>query len=334
MARTDTLENFLTDTADAIREAGGTEEAISPASFDEAIMALAASGGGSGWDYYDDIPSDCHSGYYGDYFMATDSLVKGIYNASNIGYIAANNWPTLPSVMFVTKDFKDTDEGGVFAFGFAISNSVNDRYWLMYLLKKQTGNKATGGQLLNYTATTKSMSNILLKNYDQVISGMFKYNTLPETSNTPTKDTHFVNKKYVDDTVANAGSGVTLIEPMYRTEEANGVAYKIISDNVIFEDRGDYYYLAGSLIYQSLGTELKAINLFSVSKLGLDYTMTEHPLFARIHRATMDTPSSFPGAFGTGVSRVDSYFQIDTCQTDGRTVMCIIEPLVIYKHQE
>lgn len=47
MARVDTLGNFLTDIADAIREKGGTSDPIQASSFDTAIANLP-SGGGSG----------------------------------------------------------------------------------------------------------------------------------------------------------------------------------------------------------------------------------------------------------------------------------------------
>ena len=45
MARIDTLSNFLTDVAEAIRTKGGTSEQISASDFDTAITNLPSDGG-------------------------------------------------------------------------------------------------------------------------------------------------------------------------------------------------------------------------------------------------------------------------------------------------
>ena len=42
MARTDTLPNFLTDVADAIREKKGTEETIQASDFDTEIASISS----------------------------------------------------------------------------------------------------------------------------------------------------------------------------------------------------------------------------------------------------------------------------------------------------
>lgn len=53
MARIDTLTNFLTDVANAIRSKKGTTDTISPANFDTEIESIETGGGSSGdtWEY-------------------------------------------------------------------------------------------------------------------------------------------------------------------------------------------------------------------------------------------------------------------------------------------
>lgn len=64
MARTDTLGNFLTDVADAIREKKGTSETIQASDFDTEIENLP-SGGGLDWSAigYDSTPQAIQDGY-------------------------------------------------------------------------------------------------------------------------------------------------------------------------------------------------------------------------------------------------------------------------------
>lgn len=52
MARTDTLGNFLTDVADAIRTAEGSSEEITASDFDERIEALSGGGGADLSEYF------------------------------------------------------------------------------------------------------------------------------------------------------------------------------------------------------------------------------------------------------------------------------------------
>lgn len=53
MARIDTLGNFLTDVADAIREKGGTSEPIQASDFDTEIANLPSGGGADLSDYFE-----------------------------------------------------------------------------------------------------------------------------------------------------------------------------------------------------------------------------------------------------------------------------------------
>ena len=64
MARIDTLGNFLTDVADAIREKGGTSEPIQASDFDTEIANLP-SGGGLDWTAigYESMPQSIIDGY-------------------------------------------------------------------------------------------------------------------------------------------------------------------------------------------------------------------------------------------------------------------------------
>lgn len=58
MARTDSLPNFLTDVADAIREKKGTEETIQASDFDTEIANLPSGGGGVSDYFYTTIYND------------------------------------------------------------------------------------------------------------------------------------------------------------------------------------------------------------------------------------------------------------------------------------
>lgn len=51
------------------------------------------------------------------------------------------------------------------------------------------------------------LKDAITKSSDQTITGTKTFNALPKSSITPTDDTHLVNKKYVDDTIAAAGTG-------------------------------------------------------------------------------------------------------------------------------
>ena len=51
------------------------------------------------------------------------------------------------------------------------------------------------------------LKDAVTKSNSQTITGTKTFNTLPKSSVVPTDDTHLVNKKYVDDTVAAAGGG-------------------------------------------------------------------------------------------------------------------------------
>lgn len=52
--------------------------------------------------------------------------------------------------------------------------------------------------------TNPSDVKTLMPDANATINGLFKYNTLPKASSTPSADDHLVNKKYVDDSIATA----------------------------------------------------------------------------------------------------------------------------------
>lgn len=112
----------------------------------------------------------------------------------------------------------------------------------------------------------KTTNNTLLTTSSSTqITGTFTYNTLPKTSVTPTEDTHFVNKLYVDTAVAGASGGDADLSNYYTKEEtdtlvdgakttSNLVTY--VSDNsssnpFIFEGKqpGLYVFTSGTNIY-------------------------------------------------------------------------------------
>lgn len=65
MARTDSLGNFLTDVANAIREKTGSEETINASEFDTAIANIPSGEGGIDWSVigYTETPEAITSGY-------------------------------------------------------------------------------------------------------------------------------------------------------------------------------------------------------------------------------------------------------------------------------
>lgn len=73
MARTDTLTNYLTDIADAIREKTGSSETIQASSFDTAIENIPSGGGEPNWSEigYSNAP---------DYVMTAFNYAKDIYD--------------------------------------------------------------------------------------------------------------------------------------------------------------------------------------------------------------------------------------------------------------
>lgn len=103
MARTDSLGNFLTDVADAIREKKGTSESIQASDFDTEIESI--SGGGDVSEYFNTEPesvtnSSSHSWIYTDYFKKLGDIIIP-NNVTNLSYLC-HNWlgDSAPKIIF------------------------------------------------------------------------------------------------------------------------------------------------------------------------------------------------------------------------------------------
>lgn len=101
MARTDTLGNFLTDVADAIREKKGTEETILASDFDTEIENLP-SGGGADLNEYFYTTIDSNTNNYNQALFvkkAPDIIVNN--NVTSLEYAFSNmRQEVLPKVIF------------------------------------------------------------------------------------------------------------------------------------------------------------------------------------------------------------------------------------------
>jgi len=87
MARVDTLDNFLEDVADSIREKKGTTEPILAKNFDTEIESI--SGGGSSDDFYID---DCSYLFYGGArFEHYEYLMSCLKDVNSITYMFNDN---------------------------------------------------------------------------------------------------------------------------------------------------------------------------------------------------------------------------------------------------
>lgn len=94
MARTNTLGNFLTDVADAIREKKGTSETIQASDFDTEIVNLPSSGGldwtALGYSGQPQIIEDDYSyskNIYDNWNPSTTSMVAKFQNDKNLVYM-------------------------------------------------------------------------------------------------------------------------------------------------------------------------------------------------------------------------------------------------------
>ncbi len=94
MARTDTLGNFLTDVADAIREKKGTSETIQASDFDTEIENLPSGGSSLDWSAigYSGTPETIQDGY--DYAIeimnnwdTTGGIMSKFYNDYKINFM-------------------------------------------------------------------------------------------------------------------------------------------------------------------------------------------------------------------------------------------------------
>lgn len=143
----------------------------------------------------------------------------GIYKASekNTSFINVRftTSPTCRSEMIYP--------GELFVWSKSIVNSINTRYFIKFM---QTRKIMYDGDDLYYpvlrvniypdnSAEAGRSADIYLNSLHNIrkvnntINGLYTYNTLPETSVTPTTDNQMVNKKYVDDAIADVSGGET-----------------------------------------------------------------------------------------------------------------------------
>lgn len=98
----------------------------------------------------------------------------------------------------------------------AITYDGNDSNYCNLFIAVYPNNAAAGRE---FTIPLNSLYNI--REINNTINGLYTYNTLPETSVTPTTDNQMVNKKYVDDAIANVSGGEVDLTDYYTKDEVD-----------------------------------------------------------------------------------------------------------------
>jgi len=163
MARTDTLSNFLTDVAEAIREKKGTTDTISASSFDTEIASIE-SGGGNVDDYWD-FSGLRNYGLLIEYIKTIPNFDASIYTSFNKMFQNFYGLKTLPVF--------DTSNVTNFSYAFQYCRNLD-----LSIIEKWDTSKATNmsymfanlqGDIVDRIAPNMNTSNVTNA------EGMFQY---------------------------------------------------------------------------------------------------------------------------------------------------------------
>lgn len=163
-----------------------------------AINEVASSSGGDAITFVDTNTFYLSGKKKGIYYL-TAQPTSVYYDET---YSATSSISPIDGFLYLLKDIDNTIQDGEL-FGLYISYNSN---WIEVRLL----NRDTSGLFSNIgfrQNNTRFSAQFVIANTTQTISGKKTFDTLPETSITPTTNNQLANKKYVDDAVAGAGGG-------------------------------------------------------------------------------------------------------------------------------